>query len=222
MSANVFARLEAACADVVERTFATAFPSALQPVQIARKLVAAVEASGNSPQPHGRRFIVHLHPSDYARLAAELPYLERQWTAMLAGLVERSRRRERAPEVLTEGDASVGSGTVSISTQMRAEAKALLLRVRKGLPLGAHVPLDRPIVIGRDPGCDLVLVDPRASRRHVAIDSDGGVPRLRDLGSSNGTVLCGERVSGATLACGDVIVLGDTELVVDAADERAP
>lgn len=219
------ARIEAACANAVERTFAFAFPNALEPVQIARKLVATFEAGGTPAERQGRRFTVRLHPSDFARLETELPYLERQWTLMLARLAERSGRPQRPPEVRAQRDAAVGAGTIAIAAEARPQPLRLLLRVRRGVARGAEFGLERSVVVGRDGDCDVVIADARVSRRHAAVEVDGDSDglRLRDLGSSNGTFLNGTRVALASLGCGDVLGLGDSELVVDASDDvRAP
>ncbi len=214
MSGNAFVRLEAACANAVERTFAFAFPSALEPVVIARKLLQVFEAGSGAALRSERRFIVRLHPSDFARLAAELPYLERQWSAMLARLCERSPERPRPPSIASLADGGVAAGTVAIATETLGAPRRLVLRVRKGLPVGDY-PLDRKYSIGRDARCDIVLTDRRVSRQHLGIACDGEV-RFEDLGSSNGTHLNGVRATAGRLACGDVLALGDCELFVDA------
>jgi Inner membrane component of T3SS, cytoplasmic domain/Protein of unknown function (DUF3662) len=217
---NVFEQLETICANAVERTFALAFPSALEPVQIARKLVGAFEAGGSTSGRGGRRFIVRMSAADYARFEPDRAYLERQWGAMLARLAERSGRPQRAPDVRAEIGAAVASGTVSIAVEALPEPARLALRVRKGVPPNARVQLDRATLVGRDPACDLVLSDPRVSRRHLEIVPDGAVLRFRDLGSSNGTILNGVSATSGEIGLGDVLVLGDSELSVDA-DESA-
>jgi hypothetical protein len=209
----MFARIEAVCANAVERAFALAFPSALEPVHVARKLVAAFESGTGSRG--GRRFVVHIGPADFAKLSDELPYLERQWTTMLVRLVERTGRPERPPLVAIVRDERVASGTVNIAVDERPQPARLALRVRKGMPAGARASLDHRITIGRDPACDLVLLDSRVSRRHLEIVPDGAVLRLRDTGSSNGTTLNGNAVTVADLGLGDVLRIGDSELVVE-------
>src|SRR6266545_4416117 len=52
----------------------------------------------------------------------------------------------------------------------------------------------QPFLIGRDPGCQLRVDDPKVSRRHAEVAWTEGGWVLRDLGSSNGTYLDGERV----------------------------
>ena len=52
-----------------------------------------------------------------------------------------------------------------------------------------EAPLDlRPLVVGTSPECDLVLADPKVSRRHceIRLTPEGVV--VRDLGSKNGTL----------------------------------
>jgi hypothetical protein len=65
--------------------------------------------------------------------------------------------------------------------------------------------------LGRE-GCDVNLPDPEVSRRHAAIRAAaGGSFAIEDLGSSNGTFVNGERVTGVTaLRDGDSIRLGNT------------
>lgn len=68
------------------------------------------------------------------------------------------------------------------------------------------------IVVGRDPGCDLSLSDPKVSARHCRIIRVGGEHVLRDLGSRNGTFLGERRVVSEVVAEGDEIRLGGVRL----------
>ncbi len=70
----------------------------------------------------------------------------------------------------------------------------------------------RPVVIGRDVACDVVLDDHRASRRHARIQARGGYLVLSDLGSTNGTYIRSERISEVALGLGDSVVIGDSTL----------
>lgn len=64
--------------------------------------------------------------------------------------------------------------------------------------------------IGRE-GCDVNISDPEISRRHAAIKLDGGTVAIEDLGSTNGTFVNGERISGArALSDGDEVRFGGT------------
>ena len=85
------------------------------------------------------------------------------------------------------------------------------LRVLSGADAGrtVEVPEDRPFVLGRVQGCDLVIRDERASRQHAELRAEpaGGV-RVVDLGSANGTFVDGRRVAEALLAGGEELVVG--------------
>src|SRR5690349_25113290 len=67
---------------------------------------------------------------------------------------------------------------------------------------------DGVFTIGRGRGCTLVLKDSQVSSRHAAIETlpDGSVV-LRDLGSTNGTFLNGQRMKGAAPISGTERVL---------------
>ncbi len=79
-----------------------------------------------------------------------------------------------------------------------------------------EVSFDRPIVnVGKLSTSNLRLEDINVSRKHAVIEQrENGQWRVTDLGSTNGTVIRGERVVQADLADGDRIVLGTTTLVV--------
>ncbi|MBW1810077.1 MAG: FHA domain-containing protein [Deltaproteobacteria bacterium] len=67
--------------------------------------------------------------------------------------------------------------------------------------------------IGRTSECDLYLGDDdRISRVHARLDWDGTGWVLVDMGSTNGTLINGEKVAERKLEPGDVIEIGDTEL----------
>jgi putative serine protease PepD len=91
------------------------------------------------------------------------------------------------------------------------------LRVLSGEDAGRTVelPEDRPFILGRVQGCDLVIRDERASRQHAELRVEpGGGLRVADLGSANGTFVDGRRVEEALLAGGEELVVGGVELVV--------
>ena len=69
-------------------------------------------------------------------------------------------------------------------------------------------------ILGRDPSCDLVLNDPRCSRRHAVVEAGPQGLSIRDTGSANGVVVNGEKLERATLKPGDEIRLGEIVLRV--------
>jgi hypothetical protein len=78
-------------------------------------------------------------------------------------------------------------------------------------PLQGQIwPINKEIVIGRDPLCDIVINDRQVSRKHAKIGNQNGDGNsLADLNSKNGTLLNGEFVDGLmTLKDGDEIIIG--------------
>jgi hypothetical protein len=67
-------------------------------------------------------------------------------------------------------------------------------------------------VIGRGDQANMRLPDVGISRRHARLDFDGAQVILTDLGSTNGTMVNGQRVSAVALNPGDMIQLGTTTL----------
>ncbi|MCE1179011.1 MAG: DUF3662 and FHA domain-containing protein [Micrococcales bacterium] len=116
----------------------------------------------------------------------------------------------------------VGEGDHLPATQMQQaveppQPKKVNLRDRPWLDVdGERYPLIGAItVLGRDDSADVILDDPGISRRHselrVTHDGPHVVATLRDLGSTNGTFVNSERISGPThLSNGDRITVGRT------------
>ena len=65
-------------------------------------------------------------------------------------------------------------------------------------------------IIGRSPECQIIVEDPRVSRRHAMIRKQDGGFYLFDLGSFNGIYLNGSRVTAARqLRHGDTLSFAD-------------
>ncbi|MFW6159030.1 MAG: FHA domain-containing protein, partial [Planctomycetota bacterium] len=71
-------------------------------------------------------------------------------------------------------------------------------------------------IIGRHPSCHVVIPGRKVSKRHLQCHVENGVVTIRDLDSSNGTLVNGEPVSTRVLEDGDQVTLGGYELVFDA------
>lgn len=67
-------------------------------------------------------------------------------------------------------------------------------------------------VIGRGDQANLRLPDVGISRRHARLDYDGAQVVLTDLGSTNGSMVNGQRVSAVALNPGDMVQIGTTTL----------
>ena len=69
-------------------------------------------------------------------------------------------------------------------------------------------------VIGRDPVCELVVSDPKCSRRHAVLEAGPQGITIRDAGSANGVFVNDRKVERAPLKEGDLVRLGDVVLKV--------
>lgn len=67
--------------------------------------------------------------------------------------------------------------------------------------------------LGSVAGNDIVLSDPSVSRKHLGVRKVEGGYEVADFGSTNGVYVNGERMPKKKLAIGDVIRVGNTEIV---------
>jgi DNA-binding winged helix-turn-helix (wHTH) protein len=71
---------------------------------------------------------------------------------------------------------------------------------------GERWPLDRPLVLGREPGCDVVIPDRSVSRYHARLTPSLNGVVFEDLGSKNGTQYNGNPLSApVVLQDGDML-----------------
>jgi transcriptional regulator with PAS, ATPase and Fis domain len=98
------------------------------------------------------------------------------------------------------------------------------LRVRVTLPdrrvVEASLGL-QPLVLGTSAECDLVLVDPRSSRKHCELRLTERGVLLRDLDSKNGTLVRGVSILEMWLPPGVPVALGGSELLLEPAGAPA-
>lgn len=98
------------------------------------------------------------------------------------------------------------------------------LTIRSGPNPGQTFPLEQEeMVLGRDLVNDITINDPEVSRRHARFTLQGDSIVIEDLGSTNGSFLNGQRITGPQqLRAGDVITLGENIVMVfDKADYDA-
>ncbi|MBX3130166.1 MAG: FHA domain-containing protein [Polyangiaceae bacterium] len=96
---------------------------------------------------------------------------------------------------------------------------------QRGAPALTHVRIrfrhqelllaDGTYLLGRDASCHIVLEDSRASRRHARLTVESGMLLLDDLGSLNGVLVNGVRVTEQrALFDGDWITIGGDEIEI--------
>ena len=85
------------------------------------------------------------------------------------------------------------------------------LVLNSGPTPGKEFPLDKAeAFIGRDIGNDIVINDPEVSRRHARIYLQGNMYIIEDLGSTNGTTVNGQKMTGPyMLRAGEQITFGE-------------
>jgi pSer/pThr/pTyr-binding forkhead associated (FHA) protein len=75
---------------------------------------------------------------------------------------------------------------------------------------GPSILLDKPILLlGRHGECDIQLNSRKVSRRHCCIAQVNDYLVVRDLGSTNGVRINGQRVAEGRLKAGDELTLGN-------------
>lgn len=196
---------------LVEGGFARAFRTGLQPVEIARKLLRAVDA-GRTVGLHGpiapNHVLVALSTDDARRFDEYADVLEHELTSELREHAREEGYRFVGPvRVQLVEDPALRRGDLDIEATIRAgpggRVGTLVLPDGRRIPLG-----EEPILIGRLPTCDVPVEDPRASRRHAEIRPEPEGYAIVDLGSLNGTTVNGVPVKEHLLADGDVIGIG--------------
>ncbi len=130
--------------------------------------------------------------------------------------------RIREPRALKGGDIiEVGRYQLHIDGVEEAAANTPVITLTG--PEGRHrfAMVDREIIIGRAPSCDIAIGHKSISRRHVCISVDNNQFFCEDLGSQNGTRINGKRINGRTgFSVGDKIRMSDFTIEVGFLEEQ--
>ncbi|MBN1093775.1 FHA domain-containing protein [Blastococcus sp. TML/M2B] len=139
---------------------------------------------------------VEVGAGDDACVADVLPLLRRVLGVPVAGLWAGAAPLEAclplSSPLLRHGAVLSVAGPVPPPASTTAP---LELRVLGGPDAGRAQALGRGVhVVGRDAGCDVRVADPDISRHHVEVRVGDGEVEVRDLGSTNGSVLDASRL----------------------------
>lgn len=231
---GVIQRFEQRLEGAVTGVFARAFRSAVQPVEIAAALQREVD---NSAQVLSRdrmlapnTFVVELSTSDHERLAPFGDTLAAELSRLVEEHVAEQRYTLTGPlEISFAEAADLGTGRFRVRssasaavtpvpgerlTETSIRTSDVVLEVN-----GLRHPLHPPgVVIGRGSESDLRINDPGISRKHAEISITTGEAgtevRVTDLGSTNGVLLNGQRVTEGRVLDNSQIQLGNTTIVV--------
>lgn len=87
---------------------------------------------------------------------------------------------------------------------------APIIMAIKGEQSGQRWMVDKPLMIGRDPDCDIVINNRQVSRFHARVMPGKPGVEIEDLGSKNGTLLNGEPLFGKmVLQDGDTLIMAE-------------
>ena len=220
---------------MISGIFARAFRSAVQPVEISAALQREVDNNAQILSRERRlvpnTFHVELAQTDLDRLA---PYD----TAMAAEMTEQLTAYARQQSYIFPGPVSIAyevaddltTGRFRVRSQAQAKVTADAGRssarsAQAYLEInGTRHPLVPPgLVVGRGTEAQLRISDPGVSREHVEFSigrtsGDGRARDLqvevRDLGSTNGMLVDGQKVTSAGVGNGSTVVIGKTTITV--------
>ncbi len=237
---GILQRFENRLEQVVSGAFAKAFRSAVQPVEVAAALQREVDNSAQILSRDRRlvpnQFHVELSPQDHQRLAPYSSTLTDELVEMLRDHAHEQSYVFTGPvtisfdekEELSTGRFRVRSAALAKVTPL-SDSSVTDTAVRRATVIlevnGMRHPLDPPgIVIGRGNEADLRINDPGVSRRHAEIRVYAGSPggtapsgpqvSVVDLGSTNGMLVNGHKVTQATLDDGATVKIGNTTMTI--------
>jgi hypothetical protein len=231
-------KVERGIEKAVRGVFSTGSKAQVEPVEIASRLRREVDhkaltvTTGRTLAPNV--FDAQLSEDDFRRaqewgtpLAEELCDVVinhvRSQGYTLQGPVRISFRRDtelRAGDFEIVSSTEKSSGTPAAAAPARPNVPAAPsrqpVRLQPVLDIdGQRYSLNAPsIVLGRSSEADIHVEDTGVSRRHLEIRTANGVSTAVDMGSTNGSYVNGQRVSGSTeLTDGSTITMGRTKII---------
>ena len=209
----------------VNSAFAKTFRSGIQPVEIASALrreadtKAAVVSRDRIIAPNS--YLVRLSPDDSERMRSIGHALIDELLALLTAHAKtQGYSFAGQPTISLEADDKVATGTVRVNSST-AEGRVTWQAVVDVDGRRQSISQSRTL-IGRGSDADITISDAGSSRRHAEILWDGERAMMRDLGSTNGTKVNGQKVREAPLPSETTITIGRTDLVFRIVPIAAP
>lgn len=221
---------------LISGVFARAFRSAVQPVEIAAALQR--ECDNNAQVLSRQRRLV---PNDFhvELSGTDLDRLQPYDTTLVDDLTKQLEDHAEAQGYVFPGPITIGfepAGDLTTGRfRIRSGAKAQveghatdtqITRARAVLEVnGTLHPLDADVVVGRGTEAGLRINDPGISRKHVEfrVRHDGPIPAIEvhDLGSTNGMLVNGQKMTSAMADDGTEVQIGHTTMTVRVVEEPA-
>lgn len=201
----------------VNSAFAKTFRSGIQPVEIASALrseldkKAAVVSRDRILAPN--TFTVHLSPADDDRISSLGDALLHELDTLVHAHAKAQGYSFAGPVTIAiRRDEELSTGTLRVESST-AQGGRVSWRGVVDVE-GRRIPLTKSrTVIGRGSDADITVADSGTSRKHVEILWDGERAMVRDLGSTNGTMLDGRKVTEAALPPDATVRIGRTDIV---------
>ncbi len=202
---------------LVEGAFARTSKRGLQPAEIGRRLIREIEIErrvGVRGVVAPNSFTVILSPRDYSDFEGFSSTVCSELEKLATDHCAQNHYRLPGPVgVRLVEDRDHKASTFSIETEFNEEENFLVGGFLL-LPNGMKVAVDKQAVtLGRMPGSNVVIDDPKVSRQHAQVYVDQDRVILVDLGSTNGTYVNGVRVSRTELHNQDEITIGAAHIV---------
>jgi hypothetical protein len=122
-----------------------------------------------------------------------------------------SKNRRRGDTKTSAASAIDGVNALVESLRQRPKLPGFVISVESGPMQGERFTVTLPCTIGRK-DCDLILNDHRISRRHAELKVIENKLIIEDLGSTNGTMVNGKKVTIKQLIPNDLISIGPIDL----------
>ncbi len=232
-------RFEQKLESMISGAFARAFRSAVQPVEIAAALQRECDNNAQILSRERRMvpndFHVELSQVDLDRLA---PYD----SALADELVHQVEDHANSQGYVFPGpiaiefehaeDLTTGRFRIRSKAAARVQSNATHTQVKRARAVleinNTSHPLQPPgVVVGRGTEADIRINDPGVSRRHIEFDvrttvrgnKDDLQIEVRDLGSTNGMLIDGHKVTRAGVRDGSQVRVGNTTMTVRILEE---
>ena len=207
-------KLEKSIERVVRKPFNATFKSLLDPIEIASQIKSSMDSQVSLDQEQklvAHRYQLLVSPQDFEALSADQLNLDRTLTEIIGEYMQAKHYAtvDDLRFILGKSDSlSVGDLELDVletETDVYWQPFIEFDEQRIQLPKGRTR-------VGRGSEADVKVNDRALSRIHLELLFSGEKAGVRDLGSTNGSFLNGQKFQEGPLVNGDLITCGNTEI----------